>query len=262
MTISHDLSLHSNITFERCHHIGGLLLLVPADRSVEHQNTDDDTEIDPVLKTGSKKNSKLHDYVPDAVSCRFCYARLHASLTIQNGTLKVAKKLQEQVLLLRRQLVESGLSSSFLDFGIREALLDVGQEPIFGDFEELAGTTALGEPSLVEWPLLCLCGIGGIVPRGLTGSFGESSVAIGGNVSDEVGIFTLILVWVPARQNLVIAVDSQLYRDSPAVGEAYSLTLRVAVFEILLVGVVFSHDCCYEWRVSRTTSTRKKTVKE
>jgi hypothetical protein len=60
--ITNDGSLHSDITLERSHDIGGLLLLVPTDDGVEHKNTNDDTEIDPVAKASSEENSNFHDW--------------------------------------------------------------------------------------------------------------------------------------------------------------------------------------------------------
>jgi hypothetical protein len=38
-----------------------LLFLVPTDNGVEQQDTANDTEVDPILETGSEKSSELHD---------------------------------------------------------------------------------------------------------------------------------------------------------------------------------------------------------
>ena len=60
-TVTDDLSLHGDITFQTGDDVGSLLFLVPTDNSVQHQDTDDDTEVDPILKTGSEQNSEFHD---------------------------------------------------------------------------------------------------------------------------------------------------------------------------------------------------------
>ena len=60
--VTHDDGLHGNITFETGDNIGSLFLLVPTDNSVQHQDTNDDTEVDPVTKTSSEEDSKLHDW--------------------------------------------------------------------------------------------------------------------------------------------------------------------------------------------------------
>jgi len=52
LTTTNSDSLHGNITLERSDDIGGLLLLVPTNSSVQHKNTDNNTEIDPVTQTG------------------------------------------------------------------------------------------------------------------------------------------------------------------------------------------------------------------
>jgi hypothetical protein len=44
-----DNSTHSNITLQTGNYIGSLLLLIPADSCIQTQDTDDDTEVDPVL---------------------------------------------------------------------------------------------------------------------------------------------------------------------------------------------------------------------
>ena len=60
LAVTDDSCLHGNVTTERSDDIGSLLLLVPTDNGVEHKNTDNDTEIDPVTKTSSKENSDFH----------------------------------------------------------------------------------------------------------------------------------------------------------------------------------------------------------
>lgn len=63
LTVTDNSSLHGDITLERSDDIGGLLLLVPTDNSVEHKNTDNNTEIDPRTKTGSEEDSNFHNWV-------------------------------------------------------------------------------------------------------------------------------------------------------------------------------------------------------
>ena len=64
--------------------------------------------------------------------------------------------LQEHVLLLRRQLIETALSSSCFNLSRGQTLLDVGGEPILGDFVEFACATTFAKPPLVEGQLLRL----------------------------------------------------------------------------------------------------------
>lgn len=45
---ANDSGFHGDVTLERSHHVGSLLLLVPTDNSVEHEDTNDDTEINPL----------------------------------------------------------------------------------------------------------------------------------------------------------------------------------------------------------------------
>lgn len=61
LTLTNDGGLHGDITLEGGNDIGSLLFLVPTDNGVEEQNTSDDTEVDPSLKTESQNSSKFHD---------------------------------------------------------------------------------------------------------------------------------------------------------------------------------------------------------
>lgn len=63
LVVTDDSRLHGDVTLERGDDIGGLLFLVPTDNSVKKKNTADDTEIDPILKTGGEKGGKLHDCI-------------------------------------------------------------------------------------------------------------------------------------------------------------------------------------------------------
>ena len=61
-TVANNNSLHGNVTLERSDDIGGLLFLIPTNDSVEHENTDNDTEIDPVTQTSGEQDSQLHNW--------------------------------------------------------------------------------------------------------------------------------------------------------------------------------------------------------
>ncbi len=62
LVVTDDDCLHGDVTLQTGDDIGSLLFLVPTDESVEQQNTANDTEIDPILKTGGQKGSELHNY--------------------------------------------------------------------------------------------------------------------------------------------------------------------------------------------------------
>lgn len=51
LTTTDNSALHGNVTLEGSDDIGGRLFLVPADGGVEHENTDNNTEIDPITQT-------------------------------------------------------------------------------------------------------------------------------------------------------------------------------------------------------------------
>lgn len=61
LTIANNSGSHGDITLERGDDIRSLLLLVPTDSGVEHENTDNDTEINPVTQTSSEEDSKFHN---------------------------------------------------------------------------------------------------------------------------------------------------------------------------------------------------------
>lgn len=61
LTITNDGCLHGNVTLEFCDNISSLFFLVPTNDGVEHKNGDNDTEIDPITKTGGEEDSKFHD---------------------------------------------------------------------------------------------------------------------------------------------------------------------------------------------------------
>lgn len=59
---------HCNVSFETGNNVCCLFFLIPANGSVETQDTNDDTKIDPVIQTSSKQNRQLHHY--DQIRCR------------------------------------------------------------------------------------------------------------------------------------------------------------------------------------------------
>jgi hypothetical protein len=87
LVVTDDGRLHGDVTLEGSDDIGGLLFLVPTDDSVKKKNTADDTEIDPVLKTGSEKGGKFHN--------------------VENRTGEVTHELLQKVGLLRGDFVET-----------------------------------------------------------------------------------------------------------------------------------------------------------
>ena len=87
LVVTDDGRLHGDITLEGSDDIGGLLFLVPTDDSVKKKNTADDTEIDPILKTGGEKGGKFHN--------------------VENRTGEVTHELLQEVGLLRGDFVES-----------------------------------------------------------------------------------------------------------------------------------------------------------
>lgn len=62
LTVTNNPRAHSNVTLQGSDNISSLLLLVPTDSSVKQQNSDNDTEINPVTKTTSKQDGQFHNY--------------------------------------------------------------------------------------------------------------------------------------------------------------------------------------------------------
>lgn len=60
-SVADDASLHRDITLQAGNNVGSLLLLVPTDDGVEHQDTNNDTGINPILQTKSQDSGGLHD---------------------------------------------------------------------------------------------------------------------------------------------------------------------------------------------------------
>ncbi|KAH3673884.1 hypothetical protein OGATHE_001864 [Ogataea polymorpha] len=94
----------------------GLVLLDETDTGVQHQQTTDNTEIDPVLETGSQNGSSLHDEL--------------------DRTDKEHTELEHEVLLFLGHLVRTKLLSSFGNLLGGQTNLWVGSQQLLGnDFE-------------------------------------------------------------------------------------------------------------------------------
>lgn len=102
LVVTDDSRLHGDVTLERGDDIGGLLFLVPTDDSVEKKNTANDTEIDPVLKTGGEKGSKFHNCIALVVHGHCSCADMH---TVENRTGEITHELLQEVGLLRGDFV-------------------------------------------------------------------------------------------------------------------------------------------------------------
>jgi hypothetical protein len=61
LTITNNQRLHGNVTLKGGDDIGSLLFLIPSDDGVEKEDTNDDTEINPISETRSEKDSQLHN---------------------------------------------------------------------------------------------------------------------------------------------------------------------------------------------------------
>lgn len=79
LTIANNTSLHCDVSLQAGDDVGSLLLLVPTDDGVEHQDTNNDTGIDPVLKTKSQDCCGFHDLVVGLANA--CCAGQTAALT-------------------------------------------------------------------------------------------------------------------------------------------------------------------------------------
>lgn len=61
LTVTNDAGLHGDVSLQTRDNVGGLLFLVPTNNGVEHQNTDDNTGIYPILEAESEDCCCLHD---------------------------------------------------------------------------------------------------------------------------------------------------------------------------------------------------------
>jgi hypothetical protein len=91
----------------------GLELLDETNTGVEEQETTDDTEINPILETGSENGSSLHDEL--------------------NRADEEHEEFQDHVLLLFLHLIETVFPSPLVDFGGSETSAGVGLEKVLGD---------------------------------------------------------------------------------------------------------------------------------
>jgi hypothetical protein len=93
--ITEDNSLKSQSLLQFVDNRTSLVFLDETNTSVEQEETANNTEIDPVLKTGSQESGSLHDEL--------------------NRTNEEHNKLENQILLLFRHLVETVLASTGID---------------------------------------------------------------------------------------------------------------------------------------------------
>jgi hypothetical protein len=133
LVVTDDSRLHGDVTLERGDDIGGLLFLVPTDDSVEKKNTANDTEIDPVLKTGGEKGSKFHN--------------------VENRTGEVTHELLQEVGLLRGDFVVAiALATAFgLVSGETGAKLSIDEvvRDLSSEVSTARGLAAAGLPPLL-----------------------------------------------------------------------------------------------------------------
>jgi len=61
LAITDNIGPHGNITTQTLDDVLSLTFLVPTDNSVKHQDTDDDTKVDPITKTSSEEDSQFHN---------------------------------------------------------------------------------------------------------------------------------------------------------------------------------------------------------
>jgi hypothetical protein len=104
--------------------------------SVEEQKSADDTEIDPILETGSKDSGSLHDELDrtNEVAEELPTARVSDrrtkgvcdALSIASNSIQHRGRLQDKVLLLLLHLVETVLAATVADFRLRETSSGVG----------------------------------------------------------------------------------------------------------------------------------------
>ena len=124
-----------------------------------------------VAKTGSDENSNFHN--------------------VENGATEVPNELDDGVLLLGGELIEAGTLAATTNVVVTETLLDVGVVPLLGDFETLAGALLFALPELPLGRSLLLVIVGGTLARAKTNGRLAAPIAIGGNVSHEVGVLVI-----------------------------------------------------------------------
>ncbi|KAJ6439395.1 LOW QUALITY PROTEIN: fungal specific transcription factor [Purpureocillium lavendulum] len=62
LAVADDGAPHRNVALEAGDDVGGLLLLVKADKGVEKQDAHDDSKVDPVTQAEGEESGNLHDY--------------------------------------------------------------------------------------------------------------------------------------------------------------------------------------------------------
>ncbi|KAI6876686.1 plasma membrane H+-ATPase Pma1 [Hortaea werneckii] len=158
LTLTDDHCLHGNVTLQTGDDIGGLLFLIPTDESVQEQNTDNDTKVDPVTKTGREQDSEFHDC---AKSSKTQFARRNMLEIPADRTSEETQELEEQVLLLSDNFVPAELLAALLNLLVGDTLLDVGLEPFLRNGHVL-GTSSVLLPELwisalgsfIQWQLV------------------------------------------------------------------------------------------------------------
>ena len=79
LTISDDSCFECDISLKFSDDITSLLFLIPSNKGVEEQDSDNDTEIDPILKTSCENDCEFH--------------------CIQNWALEECEEFEEEVLV-------------------------------------------------------------------------------------------------------------------------------------------------------------------
>ena len=129
-------------------------------------------------------------------------APIGPALTIENRASKVGQEFDEHVLLLGGEFVPSGPPTTALDFAAGQTLVDIGFDPIVGD-DEISCIFFPGEPSPRCPPLLLL--LGQVIVGGGYDRF-PSSVAVGGDIPHQSGIFIELLKLLRVESNLLVGV--------------------------------------------------------
>jgi hypothetical protein len=110
-------------------------------------------------------------------------------LTIENRTSEETQELEEQILLLGSQFVPSSPSATRLNIGVGQTAVHISQEPLIRRLEvgAVAGASGARPPVLLRLQLQFLFRDRDTRP---------TSITVGRDVTDEVGVFTKILVVV------------------------------------------------------------------
>ncbi len=102
-------------------------------KAFKHQDSDNDTKVDPVTKTGGEDDGKFHN--------------------VKNGTTEETNELEQEVLLGRLELVVTEESATLLDIVLADTLEHVSLEPRGGDLlGDLLDLTVLVDTDLLGLP--------------------------------------------------------------------------------------------------------------